>query len=77
MNPTQDDAKRKLNHLADKYQTLFDGQIITPIEQAVARLTENCARLQARLQVVENDIVSLDDKIKRLYRELEQHKNGK
>ena len=66
MNPTQDDALRKINHLADKYQTLFDGQIITPIEQAVARLTETCAQLQARINVLERDVVEMSEELRRL-----------
>ena len=68
MNATQDDAKRKLNHLADKYQRLFDGEIMTPIEQAVARLTETCAQLQARINVLENDVVKLSAAIEELRR---------
>ena len=66
----QDAALRKLDHLAEKAQHTFDGNIITPMEQAVAQL-------QARIQILENDIVSLDEKIKRLYKQLSQEdKNG-
>ena len=49
-------------------QHLFDGRIITPIEQAVARLTETCAQLQSRINVLENDVVKLSSAIEELRR---------
>ena len=62
----QDAVLRKLDRYAA--QTPFDGQIITPIEQAVARLTETCAQLQARINVLENDVVRISEEIAELRR---------
>ena len=64
----QDDALRKINHLAKKSQALFDGNIITPMEQAVARLTETCAQNQARIVVLEKDVVKMSEEIEELRR---------
>ena len=62
----QDDALRKINHLAEKAKHTFDGNIITPMEQAVERLTETCAQNQARIVVLENDVVKMSEAIEEL-----------